>query len=245
METVILNSEASPDMGTHEGALKPSVEAPLTGRPIEKCETAKGLAKIKEPGKELVIWQRTLPLSVARWIEQLDTSDFPDLRILVRPKDFKTAIEPHLDDCGMPAGLMRASLLSDIHDLVGGYADITECDRVDVRLESVRNDACWKYHRDSVDTRLLTTYHGPTTEWVLPRYGEQALRDQRNYTGPAESLGLHEVAVFKGSRAGSGDGLVHRSPPIAGTGLTRLLLCLNERSTASPEPWREGQQHRI
>ena len=243
METNTLNSEASSDTETQNIAFKTSVQAALTSIPFEKCETAQGLAKIKEPDKELVIWKRTLPFSLARWIEQLDTSHFPDLRILVRPKDFKTAIEPHLDDCGMPPGLMRASLLSDIHDLVGAYADITECDLVDVRLESVRNDACWKYHRDSVSTRLLTTYHGPTTEWVLPRYGEQALRDQRNYTGPAEPLGLHDVAVFKGSCAGSVDGIVHRSPPIAGTGLTRLLLCLNERSAASPKPWPECAQN--
>ena len=242
METIILKNEASHDLGNRDAALKPSVKAPLPGGPIEECETAQGLAKIKEPGKELVIWNRALPLSFARWIDQLDTSHFPDLRILVSPKDFKTAIEPYLDNCGMPAGLMRASLSSDIHHLVGAYAEITGCDLVDVRLESVRNDACWKYHRDSVDTRLLTTYRGPTTEWVLPRYSEQALRDQRNYTGPAESLGLHEVAVFKGSRAGSVDGIVHRSPPIAGTGLTRLLLCLNERSAASPEPWLECPQ---
>jgi len=243
MGTVIMNSQASPDLGPHDAASKPSVQAAPTGILVEKCEIAQGLAKIKEPGKELVIWKRTLPLAVARWIDQLDTTHFPDLRILVRPKDLKTAIEPHLDDCGIPAGPMRAALLSDIYDLVNVYADITECDLVDVRLESVRNDACWKYHRDSVDTRLLTTYHGPTTEWVLPRYGKQALREQRNYTGPLESLGLHEVAVFKGSRAGSVDGIVHRSPPIAGTGLTRLLLCLNERSTASPEPWPECAQH--
>ena len=239
---VIMNSQASHDLGPHDAASKPSVQAAPTGILVEKCEIAQGLAKIKEPGKELVIWNRALPLSFARWIDQLDTSHFPDLRILVSPKDFKTAIEPYLDNCGMPAGLMRASLSSDIHHLVGAYAEITGCDLVDVRLESVSDDACWKYHRDSVDTRLLTTYRGPTTEWVLPRYSEQALRDQKNYTGPAESLGLHEVAVFKGSRAGSVDGIVHRSPPIAGTELTRLLLCLNERSAASPEPWLECPQ---
>ena len=242
METYILNSEATPDMRPHDEASKPLIQVTGTRLPIENCETAQGLAKIKEPGKELVIWKRTLPFSVKRWIDKLDASHFPDLRILVRPIDFQNAVKPQLDDCGMPADPMRAILLSDIQDLVGAYADITECDLVDVRLEFVTNDACWKYHRDSVDTRLLTTYHGPTTEWIQPRYGEQAMRDQKKYTGPVESLGLYEVAIFKGSRAGSVDGIVHRSPPIAGTGLTRLLLCLNERSAASPKPWPEIAQ---
>jgi len=30
---------------------------------------------------------------------------------------------------------------------------------------------------------------------------------------------------------------VHRSPPILGTGKTRLLLCLNTPSETSPLPW--------
>jgi hypothetical protein len=39
-----------------------------------------------------------------------------------------------------------------------------------------------------------------------------------------------EVGIFKGRHAGNAcvHPPVHRSPPIAGTGTTRLLLCINE-----------------
>ena len=137
----------------------------------------------------------------------------------------------------MPPGDMRDLLIGDVGDLVSVFSKISRTDLVDVRLECVSNDACWKFHRDCVEARLLTTYRGPATEWVQPIHAARALREQKRFKGPVEHLRIHDVAVFKGSCAGSGSGIVHRSPPIAGTGQTRLLLCLNKRSAASPEPW--------
>ena len=149
-------------------------------------------------------------------------------------------MEPLLNECGLPKGKMRALLVSDVDNLVSAFARVARTDLVDVRLESVSGDACWRFHRDCVAARLLTTYHGPATEWVRPRHAEAALRAQKLFKGPIEHLRAHDVAIFKGSRAGPASGIVHRSPPIAGTGRRRLLLCLNKPSDASPEPWHKG-----
>ena len=207
------------------------------GTGVETCDAADGLAAISRPDMELVIWRRALPLCLQTWLEHMDASCLPDMRVLVRPGDLRRAVEPHLDDCGMPSGDMRDLLLGDVDDLVSAFARITRTDLVDVRLERVKHDACWKFHRDCVEARLLTTYRGPATEWVQPIHAERALREQKRFKGPIERLRIHDVAVFKGSCAGPGSGVVHRSPPIARTGQTRLLLCLNKRSAASPEPW--------
>ena len=197
---------------------------------IEMCDAADGLAAINRPDTELVIWPRTLPLCLQTWLERMDAARLPGFRVLVQPGDLRRAVEPHLDDCGMPSGDIRDLLLGDVDDLVSAFARITRTALVDVRLERVNDDACWKFHRDCVEARLLTTYRGPATEWVHPRHAEQALRQQKRFTGPTEHLRIHDVAVFKGSCAGPGSGIVHRSPPIAGTDRTRLLLCLNKRS---------------
>ena len=210
------------------------------GAGIETCETAEGLAAIDRPDVELVIWHRALPSCLQTWLDRLDASCLPDMRVLVRPSDLRRAVEPHLDDCGMPPGDMRDLLLGDVDDLVSAFARITRTDWVDVRLERVSHDACWKFHRDCVEARLLTTYRGPATEWVQPLHAARALSEQKRFKGPVERLRIHDVTVFKGSCAVPGSGIVHRSPPIAGSGSTRLLLCLNKRSTASPEPWRSG-----
>jgi len=210
---------------------------------VVTCGSADGLADINKPDTELVIWRRELPLRLKTWLERLDASRLPDVRVLVRPCDFRRAIEPHLDECGMPPGDMRDRLIGDVDGLVSAFAGITRSDFVDVRLERVSDDACWKFHRDCVEARLLTTYRGPATEWVLPHHAAQALREQKRFKGPIEHLRNHDVAVFRGSCAGPGSGIVHRSPPVSGTGRTRLLLCLNELSAASPAPWPGGREH--
>ena len=231
----------------HEAGRKPGpLEAPadaITKPPaglapgVVTCDAAEDLAAINRPDIELVIWRRTLPSDFQAWLERSDPWHLPDLRVLVRPVDLRCAVEPHLDDCGMPPGDMRDLLIRDVEDLARAFSKTTGSDLVDVRLERVSHDACWKFHRDCVEARLLTTYRGPATEWVRPRHAERALREQKRFKGPLERLRIHDVAVFKGSCARPGSGIVHRSPPIAGTGRTRLLLCLNKRSATSHEAW--------
>jgi len=210
--------------------------APL-GPGIEICDAAEGLAVINTPGTDLVIWRRPLPACLRAWLDRMEPSRLPDVRVLVQPIDLRRAVGPLLDECGMPPGNMRDLLLGDVDDLVSVFARITRSDLVDVRLQRVANDACWKFHRDCVVARLLTTYLGPGTEWVQPIHAETAMRRQKTYEGPLERLQLHDVAMFKGNCAGPGSGIVHRSPPITGTGQTRLLLCLNTPSVVSPDPW--------
>ena len=108
---------------------------------------------------------------------------------------------------------------------------------VDIRLETIRHDACWKFHRDHVPARLLTTYRGPGTEWVHPRDGAAALSEQKSFRGRIERFPEHSVGLFKGSRGGSRAGIVHRSPPVALSGEVRLFLCLNLPSIMSPSSW--------
>ncbi|GAB5471891.1 MAG: hypothetical protein Kilf2KO_49210 [Rhodospirillales bacterium] len=127
----------------------------------------------------------------------------------------------------MPAGPMRDLLVEDIAALADAFARITRSDLIDLRLEGIAHDACWKFHRDCVEARLLTTYHGSATEWVPPSHSQEALSAQQSFQGPIERLSAHGVGLFKGSYARPGSGIVHRSPPIAGTGETRLLICLN------------------
>ena len=220
------------------------VGAPATfGAAIETCDAAEGLAAINEPNMELVIWRRALPMCLQTWLDRMDASCLPDLRVLVKPGDLRRAVEPHLDDIGMPAGDMRDLLVGDVDDLVSTFAGIARSDLVDVRLERVSHDSCWKFHRDYVEARLLTTYRGPGTEWVQPIHAGRALRAQKRFKWPLEHIRGNDVALFKGNCAGPGSGIVHRSPPIAGTGCTRLLLSLNRRSDASPEPWPRGVEH--
>ncbi len=204
---------------------------------VQTVATRDGLAVLNDAGVELAIWERALPPAFRDWIGGVAGPDLPDFRILVSPDDLPRAVAPLLDDSGLAAGDMRDVLIADMQALVRTFADVTGTDLVDVRLDRIDHDACWKFHRDTVQARLVTTYRGAATEWVPLAHGEQAIADQKEYDGPLQRLADHDVALFKGNRAGPGSGVVHRSPPIAGTGQTRLLLCLNKPTEVSPAPW--------
>ena len=213
------------------------------GAGIATCDEAEGLAAINGPDMELVIWRRELPQCLRNWIEHIDVADFRDIHVLIQPQALRQALRPLLDANGMPPGDMRNLLIGDVDDLVSGFSRVARTDLVDIRLERITHDACWKFHRDCVEARLLTTYRGPATEWIQPIHAERALREQKRFKGPVEQFRNNDVAIFKGSCAEPGSGIVHRSPPIADTGRTRLLLCLNKQSATSPKPWPVGLEH--
>ena len=208
---------------------------------IKSSQTLAGLDQIKSPDIDLVIWDRTLPNHFQNWLECLPASNLPQIRILVAPSAVRSALDPMLDASGLPISNMRDFLVDDISALVHAFSTITESELVDVRLEHIDHDSCWRFHTDVVDLRLITTYLGLGTEWVNPIHAENAIIDQKKYTGPLEKLKLDEVAIFKGKKASKTNGIVHRSPPIKDSGSSRLLLCLNQRSEVSPSAWKLDQ----
>ena len=204
---------------------------------VRICKTRASLSSINKTDTELVIWKRSFSSSFQDWINHTNADNLPDVRILINLTELRWALEPLLDFCGLKADVMRSQLVNDIKSLVNMFADVTQSNAVDVRLQRITHNACWKFHRDAVKTRLVTTYRGPTTEWVQHAHAEQAILEQLNYKGPIERLEDGDVAIFKGRCAHPKMGIVHRSPSISGTGITRLLLCLNQQTDASPDPW--------
>lgn len=195
------------------------------------------LRRIHDPAVELIIWERSLEAKLSHWLDTLSVDQLPDDRLLVKETDLFPALTAVLDTAGTPHGTMREAFLKDVMGLVTSFMETMGSGVVDIRLETIRHDACWKFHRDCVAARLLTTYRGPGTEWVLPRDSAQALAQQTSYQGPLQHFSRHAVGLFKGSCAQPASGIVHRSPPIAGTGIARLFLCLNLPSAASPDLW--------
>ncbi|HMQ13180.1 MAG TPA: DUF1826 domain-containing protein [Candidatus Competibacter phosphatis] len=193
--------------------------------------------RIHDTDVELIIWERPLACELGRWLEALPVDQLPNRRVLVLRADLRPALTVIFDAAGTPGGAMRDALLDDLIRLATLFMDTLDSGRVDIRLETVQHDACWKFHRDNVAARLVTTYRGPGTQWVRPHDNAMALAVQKSYQGIIQHFPKHAVGLFKGSRAGPASGIVHRSPPISGSGVVRLLLCLNLPSAASPDLW--------
>ncbi len=178
------------------------------------------LSEIKQEACSLAIWQRE-PIAQ---IEQIMAPDARDLRFNAALASLPEELEKALDAAGFVKHPARTKLVEDVAELARHYGAIMALDTLSVRLEIVTTDSCRKFHADYVPARLITTYVGSGTDWIE---AEDAGR-VRNGLAPRQinSLSAGEVGLFKG-KLGWGEPIIHRSPPIAGTGERRLLLVLN------------------
>ena len=90
-----------------------------------------------------------------------------------------------------------------------------------LRFDVVTGNACRKFHVDAITARLVCTYRGAGTQYGMSTDGTDPSRVFAVATGAPillrGSLWPEEPA----------SGLLHRSPPIEGTGETRLVLVLD------------------
>lgn len=198
------------------------------------------LRRITDPGIALAMWDRQMSQALRRWLDALPPDPpphgrLPHGRVLVATDDVHVALAAILARSGTPDTPEARLLVCDAAMLARRFATIAGGDEVDIRLETIRHDACWKFHVDDVRLRLLTTYRGPGTQIASPANAAEALARQRDYPGPLDEIPPRAVALFKGARGGAG--VVHRSPPILGSGVVRLVLCVNLPSAASPPRW--------
>lgn len=192
------------------------------------------LIRVQEASVQLAILDRQMPRPLDAWLDALAPESLPNFRVLVAPDAADGVLAGLILDGALAGSAMARLLARDIDALVQLFARIARCDAVDIRLERISGNACWKFHRDHVPVRLLATYRGPGSEWVAPADADRALQQQERYEGPLHRMRRGAVGLFKGCAEDACAGIVHRSPPIAGTGRTRLLLCLNVPTAASP-----------
>lgn len=172
------------------------------------------LAAIHRPEINLAVLERTLSDAVRADLAALDLCCAADLRVTLPTHDLDTGLPAALAEAGWSA----PALAADIATLARHLADTMAVTILDIRLEAVTGDACRKFHADHVPARLVTTYRGPGTEW-LPAGETDPERVRR--------LAAGAVGLFKGRTWPGADPIIHRSPPIAGTGLTRVVLVIN------------------
>jgi hypothetical protein len=186
------------------------------------------LDEILDESVALAVWTREVPTELAAWLDALPPEHLPDGRFVCEPEEIPARLAILCDQAGLGDGRGRALLIDDIAGLAASFAAIAGAARVDLRLEALDHDSCWRFHRDLVGLRLNATYRGPGTQWPPLHLAARALRAQRRYRGALNELPLFAAGLFKGERRAGRAAILHRSPPIAGSGTTRLFLCLNE-----------------
>jgi hypothetical protein len=127
------------------------------------------LSTITETDRGIAIWQRPVDARVQDQAAALAARGHLAVRLSLTPEGLaQDAIAALTSQCGALSA-MRA-LLEDIQRLAGHFAAIaTTLDgprSVTLRLETLRDDGCRRFHVDRVRLRLLCTYLGPGTEWL-------------------------------------------------------------------------------
>jgi len=186
--------------------------------PVIYADASSGLQAIQHPGVALALWQRSLPSGLAAALAEVDLAQVDDLSIRLDLPLSEPALATKLALCGYPEDIAKL-LAADMALLSACHAVITGSTQLTVRLEVVETDACRRFHADYVTCRMLTTYVGQATQWI--RSGHEDAIGQME-TG--------EVGLFKGRLLLPEPPILHRSPPIAGTGERRLLFVVD------PEP---------
>lgn len=186
------------------------------------------LHRIDDDDVALAIWHRPHAEELAAWLDSLPAERLPEGHFVGPAACVPARLASLCDLVGLGDGSERRALIDDIAGLARRFAARAGSRDVDLRLEAIAHDACWRFHRDHVGYRLNATYRGPGTQWPPLEHAGRALRAQRRYRGPLNEFPRFAAGLFKGVVRAGTDAIVHRSPPVACTSQTRLFLCLNE-----------------
>ncbi len=200
------------------------------------------LEEILEPGINICNWQRTLPgyvqADLVAWTQTLTE------RVDVQLK--RGSPVPPAALAGL-AGPTRDWLVADLASLSARYMHLAQANPIRFSFGPVNRTQCPKFHVDHIALRLLCTYVGPGTEWLpehalrrsaLAKRSASTIADNAKLLVDAAALQRAQpgnVLVMKGERFGDGTpGVVHRSPAIEASGLTRLVLTLSVMPSPNP-----------
>lgn len=179
------------------------------------------LRQFRRPGCAAAIWRRQTPPNVQTWLDQLDLEVLPRARVMVPARAMAETIEQVFDLAGTPQGPERQWLEADIVALAEMFSDLMSTRHLRLRLDVVTTNACRKFHIDALTARLVCTYRGTGTQYGVSVDGMDPTRVFTVATGAP--------ILLRGTLwpEEPPSGLLHRSPPIEGTGETRLVLVLD------------------
>jgi hypothetical protein len=124
----------------------------------------------------------------------------------------------------------RTALAADVAFLAEVYCDLVGCTAAGLRLQSLDDAMCPRFHVDRTGIRLLCTYRGPGTQWLhgagIDRQRLQEVPEGHSAIGelPGFAVGLLKGSAWPGN---GNRGAIHRSPPVPAGAAPRVLLTLD------------------
>ncbi len=189
-----------------------------------------GLSDIHRLACAAAIWRREPMSAFQSWMDGLAPKRLPKTRMILRPEKAREAIAHICQLCGTPDCTERAMLIDDAAAMADIFAEVMAAEFLRLRFDVVTTNACRMFHIDSITARLICTYRGTGTQYGVTSGGDDPQRIMTVPTGAPVLL----RGTFWPTRPRAG--LLHRSPPIEGTGETRLVLVLDTVSGPDDYP---------
>ncbi len=183
--------------------------------------SVEGLETLRREDCPGVLWQRPLDERLLNWIDALAPEQLPDTRQILHCEDVRRAVLTVCDKIEPPGGDELSLLVQDITDLAAAFNRVVSASYLRLRLSVVTNNSCRRFHTDNVVARLICTYRGTGPQFGTGSVGADP---RRIFTVPAGMPILLRGTKWQETPP---SGLFHRSPPIEGSGETRLVLVLD------------------
>ncbi len=208
------------------------VASPVASSPHVLGTRLRVLEAITSPDVNLSLWRRPAQADIAREVSTLSASRLPKLRHRTSADSFPADLSALLQRQGLEAAAFE-HLVSDLCLLAEQFFKLSGNRDVKFQLVTTDSDNCGRFHVDTRYLRMICTYQGPGTEWLRDDQVDRFLlargapNDAVIRFGEPSHFQAFWVGIMKGEPGGSGNGLVHRSPSVAGSGQTRVLFCLD------------------
>jgi len=158
--------------------------------------------------EDILIIARPTPEGVA---EAIAAGEVREYRTTYRRRDLPNRVADGLQTLGIDS----PPLAADITDLGLSFLEQFGIRTSNLRIEMVRTQSCPKFHCDNVHVRLVTTYHGPTTEY------------QFNGSDTIHAAPLYGLVFLKGHKHPTHRDSVHHRSPEVPSGTKRLCVVID------------------
>lgn len=200
---------------------------------IRLAEQPDGLRAILGNNTNMVIWRRTPSLVARSALAALLPRMQGEFRAMVSEQNFTKQLDRHLQSFDTTP-LQREIVCGEIGLLLSVMLSLS-CERsVQLVFSHIDTDHCRLFHADHNHLRLVCTFVGKGTEFLLNEDVNRAglgtgTNDGHIADRPVQHLNTYDVAIMKGNLfpGYSGLGLVHRSPPILPDDTGRLFLAID------------------
>jgi len=196
------------------------------------------LTGIYEDGVNLCLIERPIPKAIESFVyKALQQFDNLELSQPVSPEQFDfTNLWPQAKTTEG-----YAEWLEDVELLTSAFCELFGLKQAGLRMRTLKNAMCPRFHVDRVPARMICSYGGIGTEW-LPEYALDRQKLGMGSSGlPDEHSGLildktairwmpaYAVGLMKGENweGNEGHGLVHRSPTPTAVQPRRLVMTLD------------------